>query len=111
MADSRSSDYERRRAVTIVSKVQGASKNYESDSLSIENYEKGIVEDYDNFHDKCEENIHFSSKRLVATRKRDCFGGKVFSAKPIPLGGTFSVKLLEKEKAAYNGCLVSVYTE
>ena len=109
MADSRFSEYGRPRAVTIRSRNEVARRSYESDSISIDSYEEGIVEDYDRFHDKCEENIHLSSERLVATRKPDCFGGKVFSAKPIPLGGTFSVMLLEKEKAAYyNGCLVSV---
>ena len=108
MADSSSPEYGRPRAVTTSSAGQRARKSYKSDSISIEKYEKVIVENYDRFHDKCEQNIDFSSKRLVATRKPDCFGGKVFSAKPIPLGGTFSVKLLEKEKGAYNGCLVSL---
>ena len=49
---------------------------------------------YDAFHEKCGDNVVFCANRTIARRKTD--GGIVFSSKPIPLGGMFQVKLLEK---------------
>ena len=58
-------------------------------------YEDLVDQDYDPFHIKCGKNVFLSDKKLIATQigRSD---GIVFSAKPIPLGGKFQVKLLEK---------------
>ena len=60
---------------------------------------------YDAFHEKCGDNVVFCANRTIARRKTN--GGIVFSSKPIPLGGMFQVKLLEKE-ADLGRSLVSV---
>ena len=40
--------------------------------------------------------MFFSNKRIIATRRSKQFAnGMAFSAKPIPLGGMFQVKLLQ----------------
>ena len=61
----------------------------------LQEYEDLVDQDYYPFHEKCGRNIFFSDKKLIATRT-GWSDGVVLSAKPIPLGGTFQVKLLEK---------------
>ena len=76
----------------------------------LQEHEDLVDQDYDPFHEKCGENVVFSDKRLVATRRphSEPWGKKiVFSAKPIPLGRLFQVKLLEKDRGLL-GSLVSV---
>ena len=65
----------------------------------LQEYEDLVDQDYDPFHEKCERRIFFSDKKLIATRRITQINwcdGVVFSAKPIPLGGIFQVKLLER---------------
>ena len=76
----------------------------------LQEYEDRVDQGYDPFHEKCGENVFLSDKKLIATRKASFFVyGVAFSAKPIPLGGTFQVKLLEKveEDGERYGPLVS----
>ena len=61
----------------------------------LQEYEDLVDQDYDPFHEKCTEGVFFSDKKLIATRT-GWSDGIVFSAKPIPLGGIFQVKLLEE---------------
>ena len=74
-------------------------------------YVDRVDQSYDPFHEKCGENVVFSDNRLVATRRPNSepwWGKKmVFSAKPIPLGGMFQVKLLERDHRELLGSLVS----
>ena len=73
----------------------------------LQEYEDLVDQDYDPFHEKCGEDVFFSDKKLIATRKASFISyGVAFSAKPIPLGGIFQVKLLE-EFSAWSGSLVS----
>ena len=73
----------------------------------LQEYEDLVDQDYDPFHEKCGENVFLSDKKLIATRKAPFFSyGVAFSAKPIPLGGMFQVKLLEEDGEWY-GPLVS----
>ena len=58
-------------------------------------YEYHVAQKYHSFHEKCGKNVFLSDKKLVAARITDGSDGVVFSAKPIPLGGMFQVKLLE----------------
>ena len=60
----------------------------------LQEYEDLVDQDYDPFHEKCGKDVFLSDKKLIATRT-GLSGGGVFSAKPIPLGGTFQVKLLD----------------
>ena len=71
-----------------------------------------VDQDYDPFHHKCGRNIVFRTKRrLIATHQTSIIeGGMVFSAKPIPVGTMFQVKLLEKEHGL-GGPLVSACRE
>ena len=62
----------------------------------LQEYEDLVDQDYDPFHEMCGKNIFFSDKKLIATRITGWSDGVVFSAKPIPLGGMFQVKVLEK---------------
>ena len=77
----------------------------------LQEYEDLVDQDYDPFHEKCGENVVFSDKRLVATRRphSEPWWGKkmVFSSKPIPLGGMFQVKILERDHRELLGSLVS----
>ena len=68
----------------------------------LQTFEDQVDQGYGPFHEKCGKGVFFSEQKLIATSSLDY--GVVFSAKPIPLGGTFQVKLLQKEKG---GCLVS----
>ena len=62
----------------------------------LQEYEDSVDQDYDPFHEKCGKDVFFSDKRLIATRRSDQWAnGMAFSAKPIPVGGIFQVKLLE----------------
>ena len=70
-------------------------------------YEDLVDQNYGPFHEKCGWNVFFSDKKLIATRKTGWSDGMLFSAKPIPLGGMFQVKLLEKG-GDWAGSLVSV---
>ena len=72
----------------------------------LQEYEHLVDNDYDPFHEKCGEDVFFSDKKLIATTRPDWSEGLVFSAKPIPLGGQFQVKLLE-EGGELAGPLVS----
>ena len=77
----------------------------ESDRL--QKYEDLVDQDYDPFHHKCGKNVVFSTKRrLIATRQTSYTQGIIYSAKPIPVGTMFQVKLLEKEDK-WSGSLVS----
>ena len=71
----------------------------------LQEYEGLVDQDYDPFHEKCGKNVSFSDEKLIATLIRGVYG-VVFSAKPIPLGGMFQVKLLE-EFSDWLGSLVS----
>ena len=62
----------------------------------LQKYEDLVDQDYDPFHEKCGKDVFFSDKKLIATQRTGGDFGVVFSAKPIPLGGMFQVKLLEK---------------
>ena len=70
------------------------------DGFEIQENEYLVDQDYDPFHVKCGKDVFFSDKRLIATRKSDWWtdSGVVYSAKPIPLGGMFQVKLLEEAR-------------
>ena len=73
----------------------------------LQEYEDLVDQDYESFHEKCTEGVIFSDKKLIGTiRGRFVVYGVVFSAKPIPIGGTFQVKLLEKG-GDWDGSLVS----
>ena len=62
----------------------------------LQEYEDLVDRDYDPFHEKCGERVNFSDNKLIATTKAMLFTyGVAFSARPIPLGGIFQVKLLE----------------
>ena len=62
----------------------------------LQEYEDLVDQDYHPFHEKCTEGVIFSDKKLIGTiRGRFVVYGVLFSAKPIPLGGMFQVKLLE----------------
>ena len=53
--------------------------------------------------------MFFSNKKIIATRGSDTWAnGVAFSAEPIPVGGMFQVKLLEKGDGRFSGILVSV---
>ena len=74
----------------------------------LQKYEDLVDQDYDPFHEKCREGVFLSDKKLIATRRFDQWAnGIVFSAKPIPVGGMFQVKLLEKGRGWLAGYLVS----
>ena len=62
----------------------------------LQEYEDRVDQEYDPFHEKCGKDVLLSDKKLIATQI-GWWDGIVFSAKPIPLGGTFQVKLLEKD--------------
>ena len=62
----------------------------------LQEYEDLVDQEYDPFHEKCRRDLFLSDKKLIATGITAWSGGIAFSAKPIPLGGTFQVKLLEK---------------
>ena len=80
------------------------------ESERLQKYEDLVGQDYDPFHHKCGWNVVFSSKRrLIASRGSGSTGGIVFSAKPIPIGTMFQVKILEKDIGL--GSLVSACTE
>ena len=81
------------------------------ESERLHKYEDLVDQDYDPFHHNCGKNVVFGAKRgLIATRRTSYADGIVFSAKPIPVGAMFQVKLLEKEDG-YRFSLVSVCTE
>ena len=62
----------------------------------LQEYEDLVDQDYDPFHEKCGKVVFFSDKKIIATRRSDEWAnGVAFSAKPIPVGGMFQVKLLE----------------
>ena len=70
------------------------------DSVRFQKYEDLVDRDYDPFHHKCGKNVVFNTKKgLIATRRSGAGyeEGIVFSARPIPVGTMFQVKLLEKE--------------
>ena len=69
-------------------------------------YQCHVDQDYDPFHEKCGRSVFFSDKKSIASRKADSYNGRLFSAKPIQLGGMFQVKLLHKGRI-WSGCLVS----
>ena len=71
-------------------------------------YEDLVDQDYDPFHHKCGEGVILSAKRRVAYRHGS--KGIVFSAKPIPVGKMFQVKLIEKDSDS-RGSPVSACTE
>ena len=80
----------------------------------LQEYEDLVDQDYDPFHEKCGKEMFFSDKKLIATTKATfAVHGVVFSAKPIPLGGMFQVKLLENSRELFEypggllGALVS----
>ena len=75
----------------------------------LQEYEDRVDQDYDPFHEKCREGVFLSDKKLIATRRRfDQWAyGIVFSAKPIPVGRMFQVKLLKKGRGWLAGYLVS----
>ena len=76
----------------------------------LQKYEDLVDQDYDPFHHKCGKNVVFSAKRgLIAARRTSYADGIVFSAKPIPVGTMFQVKLLEKDDGRFYS-LVSVCT-
>ena len=80
------------------------------ESERLQKYEDLVDQDYDPFHHKCGKNVVFSTKRgLIATRRAGNADGIVFSAKPIPVGTMFQVKLLEKKDGRLYS-LVSVCT-
>ena len=72
----------------------------------LQEYEDLVNQAYDPFHEKCGKDVFLSDKKLIATRGSGDSDGIVFSAKPIPLGGMFQVKLLE-EFSDWLGTLVS----
>ena len=78
----------------------------------LQEYEDLVDQDYDPFHVKCGRDVFLSDKKLIAIRTSGYSFGVVFSAKPIPLGGTFHIKLLEKgvELSGWAGPLVSAQT-
>ena len=82
------------------------------ESERLQKYEDLIDQDYEPFHHMCGESVVFSAKRgLIATRGIGGYDdGIIFSAKPIPVGTMFQVKLLEKEDI-WGGSIVSVHTE
>ena len=67
----------------------------ERERRRLQDYEDIVDQHYDPFHENCRRNAFLSHKKLIATRIIGWRNGVVFSAKPIPLGGTFQVKLLE----------------
>ena len=80
----------------------------------LQRYEDLIDQEYDPFHHKCGDNVVFNTKRgLIATHRGILAKGIVFSAKPIPVGTMFQVKLLEKDYYtwSYLVSLVSACTE
>ena len=83
-------------------------RNREERQRRLQEYEDLVEQDYDPFHEKCGGDVFLSDKKLIATRGSAKWseGGVVFSAKPIPLGGIFQVKLLEKD-IGWRGSLVS----
>ena len=81
------------------------------ESERLQKYEDLVDQDYDPFHHKCGNNVAFSRRGLIATRRTSYAKGIVFSAKPIPVGTMFQVKLLEKEDYKWSGSLVSPCTE
>ena len=83
------------------------------ESERLQKYEVLVDQDYDPFHHKCGKNVVFDAKRgLIATRRTSYADGIVFSAKPIPVGTMFQVKLLEKnEKLKIYRSLVSACME
>ena len=83
-----------------------AYRNREERRRRLQEYEDLVDQDYDPFHEKCGENVFLSDKKLIVTRGSGYLDGMVFSAKPIPLGGMFQVKLLEKG-SGWPGSLVS----
>ena len=73
----------------------------------LQEYEDLVDQDYDPFHEKCGEGVFLSDKKLIATTKASIYTYRVaFSAKPIPLGGMFQVKVLQKGRLG-PGYLVS----
>ena len=82
------------------------------ESERLQNYEDLADQGYDPFHHNCGKNVVFSPKRrLIANRRTSYTEGIVFSAKPIPVGTMFQVKLIEKTDYAWAGSLVSACTE
>ena len=81
------------------------------DSGESERLQDLVDQDYDPFHHICGKSVVFNTKRrLIATRRTSYTDGIVFSAKPIPIGTMFQVKLLEKEYT-WSGSLVSACSE
>ena len=81
------------------------------ESERLQKYEDLVHKDYEPFHHKCGRNVVFSTKSgLIATHRSGYADGIVFSAKPIPVGTMFQVKLLEK-KDGMKAPLVSACTE
>ena len=72
----------------------------------LQEYEDLVDQDYDPFHEKYSKDVLFSDEKLIATEISGWSEGMVFSAKPIPLGGMFQIKLLEKG-SDWAGSLVS----
>ena len=87
-----------------------AYRNREERRRRLQKYEDRVdqdyVYDYNPFHEMCEGNVFLSDKKLIATRISGWSCEMVFSAKPIPVGGMFQVKLLEKGRGLF-GTLVS----
>ena len=82
----------------------------ERESERLQKYEDLVDQDYDPFHHKCGKNVVLGAKRrVIATRRSGNADGIVFSAKPIPVGTMFQVKLLEKDNEQLYS-LVSVCT-
>ena len=78
----------------------------ERERRRLQEYEDLVDQNYDPFHEKCRKDVFFSDKKLIATRGSGYWDGIAFSAKPIPLGGMFQVKLLEESSDPF-GPLVS----
>ena len=95
-------------------RAAGEGLDREERQRRLQEYEDLVDQNYDPFHEKCGENVVFSDKRLVATRRPNSepwYGKKmVFSAKPIRVGRMFQVKLLEKGRGL-RGSLVSAQSD
>ena len=88
--------------VTIMAFRGGGGDPDRGERQRLQEYEDRVDQDYDPFHEKCGKNVFFSNNKIIATTKEDLVvNGGVFSAKPIPLGGMFQVKLLEGTGGVY----------